>query len=270
MSKIHKNEEVRLRIFIHGNSGTPSNFKNIAEREDILLTIAGHGGSKAPAKCDLINLGRLLGEEISGLTVSDIPYQIIAHSLGCNVTVHAIKHLLDTGKSLPEKLTFIAGPLLTKVEQLGELFSSEHSGSIFTQLNPLRKSLERAIILNNLKNDSVNQFIEGFKITDPNFRVRFIDSVSKGEFLNELEIIKEQTIPTYFLLGSKDPFINKENLFEQASQVENINFFLLEGLAHYPHLENPSLLKKTLLALEQEPFHHYKLEVNGKLMEQGN
>lgn len=258
-----------MKIFIHGNSGSPSNFKSVAEKDDVLLTIPGHEGVKAPLNCDLISLGKIIGEEISSYISPNSPYQIVAHSLGSNVAVHAIDYLRSSGLKLPEKLIIIAGPLLTKLDNLGKLFLSESSGVIFSELNPLRESLERAIILNNLKNDGLNQFIDGFKNTEPNFRVRFIESVGRGQFLNELEIIKEEGIPTHFILGSNDPFIDKENLFNQASSIPLSKFTLLEGLAHYPHLENPSLLKKTLLALNQDISHHNNIVRNDAFNEKG-
>ncbi|MCF8059283.1 MAG: alpha/beta hydrolase [Bacteriovoracaceae bacterium] len=255
-----------LNIFIHGNSGSPSNFQNIADRGDLMLTIPGHQGQEAPFACDLISLGQILGDEIRSHLPINTPYQLVAHSLGCNISVHAINFLKESGFNLPEKLILIAGPLLTTLNNLGSLFSSEPSGVIFTESNPLKVHIERAIILNNLKNIGLNQFIDGFKNTDPNFRERFIGSIGKGEFLNELEVLEKQGIPTHFLLGSKDPFINRENFIKQASQSPNFRFTLLEGLAHYPHLENPKLVKKTLLALNKETFHHQNLKTTDSII----
>lgn len=227
----------------HGNSTSADMFFPLFElalaREYRLISISlpGHGGSEwcqDVAAYSMRNLARLIADIAKSLDAERLI--LCGHSLGGHLMTEALPRLPQV-----RALMLISSPPLSQATlpltfkpdpTQGSLFAREvddgqvraFAGSI---VRPERVSPARLEVL-----------IRSIKSTDPEFRPALGGSVAAGEFGDEVQVLREATIPIAVVGGAEDPFIRPEAYAAlTAGQLWRGQPFVFPAAGHSPHLE---------------------------------
>lgn len=234
-------------LFLHGNSLSSETFreqfniKELKEYQLIALDFPGHGKSSAPNKPEkyysLKGLAQMVAEFISELELEEVV--LAGHSLGGHVAIETIP-LIPNLKGLvvwgtpPVKKPFdiaeiylpnpVAGYLnlqeldTEQLDSLMELFSSHHQ--------------------NLLKREYLK--------SDPNFRLHFPQSVGRGDFEDEIQIIRKSGIHVLIMQGENEPIANGTYI-DTLKDIPNLSIQKIPGAGHSFHLDMADVFNEKLV-----------------------
>lgn len=237
-------------VFIHGNSLNALTFKkqfeNLKDIPMVAIDLPGHGLSEHSENFENIyclpGYISALKKIIEELELQN--YILIGHSLGGHIAIEALEVLNDV-KGLMVFGTPPIGipPAMDKMylpnPLMAHFFSKEISE---TDANLLSNELvyNNPTIAAELKNYILQ--------TDGNARINLGASIGKGQFKNEIEIVKALKIPIAILHGEKDSLVNlnyiKELYLSGLCKSETIT---MPNIGHTPQIENSELFNKYVL-----------------------
>ncbi len=184
-----------------------------------------------------------LGELIERLQLSN--YYIIGDSVGGNCAVRAINTLHGLSG-----LVLMGTVQARSVEMV---FSLHHQTRALELLFQKERSQEEdQIVAAAYVNPSLHEgkpfqlMMHDLQHTDPNCREFFSKQLETQEWVDELQLIQDATIPLAYVLGEDDGFINsshyKSVLIEAGLKDSQIH--LLENVRHVPQLDDPQTTAK--------------------------
>lgn len=210
----------------------------------VCLDLPGHGLS-AHLDCSidawyysLDGFTALLQEFIQRMDLKN--FIIVGDSVGGNCAVRAMA-------SLPELkgLVLMGSAQAENVEKVFALHHQSEAIEILFQKDHAQEQAEllAACYVNPAQNNGENfkLMLQDIQRTDPNCREQFAHFMQHQEWVDELALIQNASVPLIYILGLQDGFINsayyKERLLEAGLQNEQIH--LLENVRHVPSLDNP-------------------------------
>jgi pimeloyl-ACP methyl ester carboxylesterase len=210
----------------------------------VCLDFPGHGLSSY-VDCDqhawyysMEGFTAVLLEFIDRLQLSH--YYIVGDSVGGNSAVRAMKSL--NGLS---GLVLMGSVQARSVEML---FSLHHQTRALELLFQKERSQEEdQVVAAAYVNPNLNEgksfqlMMHDLQHTDPNCREFFSKQLETQEWVDELQLVQDATIPLMYVLGEDDGFINsphyKDALIESGLKDSQIH--LLKNVRHVPQLDDP-------------------------------
>jgi pimeloyl-ACP methyl ester carboxylesterase len=226
-------------VCIHGNSLDSTIFDSISVDgfEKISLNLPGHGQ-------------RELGNVKSFSDFVDVVYQDIAHLkdvvlLGSSLGGHIVHHLLS--KMQPLALVTISSPPLN-LETVAKAFAPNSVGNLLFQTElSTSEAMTLADSMLSLRKDLVPQLSGLIEATDPQARGIIASSLMKGEFLDEIGLLKGFSGPKILVIPSMDSIINQA----YVRSIDYAQVIELEG-NHILTRDNPQAINE-LLRRELKP-----------------
>ena len=243
-------------LLLHAFQSSAASYAPICELlEDrynlICLDLPGHGLS-ARLDCEqyswfysMAGFKEILVEFIKRFHLTH--YYIVGDSVGGNCAVRAIASLsglsgLVLMGSAQARTVEMIFSLHHQTEALELLFKKERSQAedqvvATAYVSPKRHDGECfQLMMHDLQN------------TDPNCREYFSKQLETQEWMDELQIIQNSTIPLIYILGEDDGFINSPHyrnvLIESGLRDSQIH--LLKDVRHVPQLDDPQTTAKLI------------------------
>ena len=232
-------------LCLHGNSSSASAFHPIAEhlsagRTIYMIDLPGHGRSSGHEQFQQFfsfqGLRTVIVEFLAATKIR--PTCVIGHSMGGHVAVQAISEI----PSLRE-LVLISSPPIAGVEGIKRFFRpTAPTASIFQRKMRPNEALELARAFSSERLDSERlAFLQNDILrTDGAFREELGKSLSGGEVVDELELLRRHGHLDLLLIGGKsDQFINDDYYLWAAEKLQLTpdQVLLLPDVGHYPHVE---------------------------------
>lgn len=225
-------------VFIHGNSLSSKTFSEqfngIKNIPLLAIDLPGHGLSEKALNADntysILGYIDVLKHILTELQITD--FILAGHSLGGHIVLEAseelngLKGLLLSGSpplGMPPEMdkAFLPNPAIPFLfqEQLSE-----------NELNLLCEAFTDVENKEKIKNE--------IQIADGNTRSYLAASFAKGQFKNEIEIIKNLNVPVAIIQGEKDSFISKQYLSELTIPTLWKNEIqMIKNARHCPQME---------------------------------
>lgn len=189
-------------VCIHGNSQGPEVFQDFEVEgcQKILITLPGHGGRKLESVRSYLDMVESVYQDIK-----DIDRMVL---VGLSLGAHPCHHLLD--KVRPEALFSIAAPPLVDVGSIAKGFNPHpFLGYLFqNKINSIQASeLSRSMLRDD--HPRINELAEMILKTDPEIRGYLAASLTRGEFRNEVELIRGFQGKKVLIYPTQDNFINE-------------------------------------------------------------
>lgn len=229
-------------VCIHGNSLDAKIYEsiNVDGFKKLTPNLPGHGG-------------RDLGDVKAFSDFVDVIYSEIAHLkevvlFGSSLGGHISHHLLE--KMKPLALITISSPPLN-LETVSKAFAPNSVGHLLFQTEISSTEAQTlADSMLSLRKDLVPFLGERILATNPQAREIIAASLMKGDFLNEVELLKSFDGPKIIIVPTQDTMVNRDYMksIDYAQVVE------LEG-NHILTWDNPQALNE-LLSRELSKFRH--------------
>ena len=229
-------------VLIHGNSMAKECYLHQLESEltdayrVIAIDLPGHGETKCSGKNHYTVPGvkSILKETIRKLDTGKCI--LLGHSLGGHIAIEA-------AGDMPDVCGVMAWgtPPLTYADT-GQSPFNEHPAMALIFSDNLRESdiftLSGAFW--NKTSDPPAEIAEQIMNTDPGFRAALSESISSGEWEDELKAIASLNFPVALGIGENDELINRtyiQNVAEAYIWEKKLHIFPAAG--HSPHMEHP-------------------------------
>jgi len=231
-------------VFIHGNSSSKNIFQTFLKEIDypcFALDLPGHGESLHLFEYSIPKMAEFVVEALRELNIINPIF--IGTSLGGHVATHCLK--LMSARAI----IMWGTPSFTQPIQIGESFNLEGNHSyLYTMpqssdddLTKLYKEINTSFSLQNL-----SEFINDYNNTDSLFRETLINSLSTGNYFDELNLLKETEIPVLFIHGKNDPIIFEKYIRKISDSIEKSSFELYDNCSHNLHIDDPKQLIKSI------------------------
>lgn len=243
-TEISKGNKGFTIVFVHGNSqnlhfwDSQLNDSSFSGFTRVAVDLPGHGNSPKHKDYQIPNLLVILSNFLNQFG----PIVIIGHSLGGHIILQSlskIEHCVG--------LVLIGTPPLKSPINLHEAFNlDERMGLLFKEQLSAKEIATLIEFIDCLNNPSLAE--GAIKRTDPKFRIDIANSVSKGQLMDELEILKSINFPVALMIGEGDQLINRDYLESIHLPIlwkERIHYIPKTG--HTPQLGNPGYFNKLLL-----------------------
>ncbi|MDP1725320.1 MAG: alpha/beta hydrolase [Bacteroidota bacterium] len=237
----------RTIVFIHGNSLSAKTFSEqfngIKNIPLLALDLPGHGLSEKALSADktysILGYIEVLKHVISELQLTD--FILVGHSLGGHIVLEAseeldgLKGLVLFGSpplGMPPEMdkAFLPNPAIPFLfkEQLSE-----------NEINLLCEALTDIEHKEKIKNE--------IQIADGDTRSFLAASFAKGQFKNEIELIKNLSVPVAIIYGENDSLISKQYLSELTiPTLWKKEIHLIKNARHSPQMEQANEFNKLI------------------------
>ena len=225
-------------IFIHGNSSKANVWQNQLESKLLspfnllALDLPGHGKSLNSGLYSITDLVETLIENIG-------PYQnvvLVGHSLGGHLAIEIMPRL----KNCVGLLIFGAPPVKSPLNLNEAFLPDERMALLFQKRLTTKEAVSFAEIVCNDFQKQKFDVLGAIQNTDSKFREDIGVSVNMGELSDEVEILKNSSVPIAILHGMEDDLINYNYLEElHIPRLWKEKVHKIEGCGHSPHLEKP-------------------------------
>jgi len=285
----------KIIFFIHGNSFSKDifqyqllNSKLFINFRLIALDLPGHGQSDF-AKLESVEgllapyslpfYASILYEFILKFSFpSNSSYLLCGHSLGGHIVLEYLglqqkkQARKRTNHDLQCKGSILIGtPPIRSLEEMNLAFLPNPNLTVafkeLVSLKEIKEFIDSCFFRKDiLENWQLENFYNCFLKTDPRSRSLLLDSLTRGDFLNEIDIIQEGHSSHYFICGENDPFINLD--FLKKNTGKNSTFIPLIHSGHIPHYESSEIFNELFFVICQKMFSlgfvdkNYPLESN--------
>lgn len=176
-------------------------------------------------------------------------FVIIGDSVGGNCAVRAMGSLKEL-----KGLVLMGSAQAANVKDLFSLHHQSEALNVLFQENLSSEQCEllAAAYVNSDKNEGKNfeLMMSDVKNTDPNCRKYFSYYMEHQEWVDELQLVQNATVPLMYILGEKDGFIDsgyyKRTLLQ--SGLKDAQVHILADVRHVPQLDNPPVCAQEILA----------------------
>lgn len=189
-------------VCIHGNSQAPEVFKDLEVEgcQKILITLPGHGGRKVGSAKSFLEMVDAVYHEVKA-----IPDMVI---VGLSLGGHVAHHLLD--ELNPEAFFSIAAPPLSDMDSITKAFSPHPFLPYLFQnhmSDMMAGELARSMLQD--RHPRVPDLTKMILETSPDIRGLIGASITRGEFKNEVELIRKYRGKKIFVYPTKDNFVSE-------------------------------------------------------------
>jgi len=189
-------------VCIHGNSLNSSIFDdiNIPFTTKTVINLPGHGGRSIGNNKSFLDLVDTVFDDLVGK--KDLV--LFGSSLGGHITYHLLSKLA------PLAIITISSPPLN-IENISKAFLPNPLGALLFQeeISEIDSSnLSRQML--HLKNEDASKLSQMIQSTDPKIRGVIGQSLMKGEFLDEVKLLKNFTGKKIFLTPTEESFVNSD------------------------------------------------------------
>lgn len=246
-------------IFIHGNSQSSEYWDDVLNSplknnyKLIALDLPGCGDSfvsENPANdYSIKGLAQHVKEFISQFDKTD--YIIVATSLGANIVGEIINELKNC-----------KGVMLTSSSAIGlgltvnDIIKPNPNVAAFFMAEPSDEQINALIedVAYNLLGTLKDKAKRIFKSTDPNFRTFMAESVTKADYSDELQNLKDSKLPIAVVFGEQDKLCFTDYLDKVPFPKWNNKTILLPDSGHCSMLDQPQTLTKIIGEFAEDCF----------------
>jgi len=226
-------------VFIHGNSMSKKIWKKqfsskLSERYNLIaLDLPGHGESENLTSYDLHVLSTCISSVVTSLSLQN--YFLVGNSLGGDLILQELNKLdnckgivlVDTPPiSLPPAIdkSFLPNPLV------GMFFAKDYEKENLVALSQ--------ILFNNI-NNIPDFIISDFERTDGIIRQALAEAVGSGSYIDEIEVLKKNTIPVAIFTGENEKMVNNDYFLSLVvPMLWGKKTAVVKNSAHCPQWEN--------------------------------
>lgn len=232
-------------LCLHGNSLSAESYAGLAselsdEYRVIQVDFLGHGRSQWPSNVvheyTFAGCSALIGSVAEWLGLSD--FVVVGHSLGGHAAIEAISGLVFL-----HALILISAPPFNSTVAPRVFRPDPTEGLLFKgTLNDIEiRMLADALVSRKGElGDQGHLTTHWVREVDPRFRPALGKSLGRGEFLDEVQILRRCSSPVLSIGGASDPFIDWEAV--RAARLLDRPAVLVEGAGHSPHVEFPRVV----------------------------
>jgi pimeloyl-ACP methyl ester carboxylesterase len=245
ISYVQKNVEAERSIFFfHGNCNSADLWTNQLSNNSlddyrlIAFDLPAHGKSGIPrdiTKCNLLWLAEIMSKCVTELS-KDQPYILCGHSLGGNI----VAEMLATGIS-PSGLVLIGsnfvGEGITPSDIISDALVSEVLYTNTASLQDIQIYLKRASIARNQTNQDL--LLKNYLQVDSGFREAFPASVARGDYSDEINLIKCFNKPILLVFGGMDTICSKKLMTPILPVARGKTIYTIEDAGHLVVLDQP-------------------------------
>lgn len=242
-------------LFLHSFNSSAQSFTQVCDllkdhANIYCLDLPGHGLSahvdinKHSEYYSISGFTKVLIEFLKRMPLKNV--FIVGNSAGGNAAVRAMAFYKIQGLVL-------MGSIQAKTAEQAFDIMFPHAPTTLLFKNKLNQQeveeLTAAYVSASNGTEGFRQMAYDINQTDGNCREIFGQSIEREEWPNELQLIKNSTIPLLYILGLQDGFINSIQ-YEKiliTNDIKKSQIKLLEQVGHCPHLDNPELCAKLIL-----------------------
>lgn len=230
-------------VFVHGNSANHSIWHH--QYDDPLfntykilcLDLPGHGNSPKMTNYSIPEMASVLTKNLNGLD----NFVLVGHSFGGHVAIGALPNL----PSCTGLFVFGTSPIKAP-PNIAEAYLPHPDMGLLFQEHFNDKDIERLVELL-CENGDGYDFRKSLGQTDKNFRITIGASLSNGEALDEIDILKNSTIPVLLSAGENDSLLNLGYLRKlNIPSMWPDEHFLFPNSGHSPQIDNPKAFNAKL------------------------
>ncbi|HDM8185840.1 TPA: 2-succinyl-6-hydroxy-2,4-cyclohexadiene-1-carboxylate synthase [Vibrio harveyi] len=236
----HQGSALPTLVFLHGLLGSGEDWQTcmaaLPQYDRVTIDLPGHGHSQSIFCRDLNDCCKLLHSTLSLLFPSQQPFILIGYSMGGRIAMHGLAHhcFLDLNicGAIIEGGNF---GLQSESEKQARFGNDAHWARRF-KTEPFVCVLNdwyQQLVFSSLNHEQRQTLIEkrsanlGSAVAD----MLLATSLAKQSYL--LPALQQQTIPLYYICGSKD------KKFSQLAESSGLAYLQVEGAGHNVHQEQP-------------------------------
>lgn len=237
---------VNTLFLVHGNSNSSALWKKqvvsplLCDYRIITIDLPGHGGSVLhgdPAEVFSVKaFGALLAEVVRALE-PDRPWAIAGFSLGGNVVAEMLAHDVSPGAVILVGAGLVGSGIdsnrYTMVPVVDEVLFAGREASD----EAVDRYLELACFSEDIAD--IQELKRDFYATAPEFRRAFTRSVARGEFSDEVKLMKELRVPVLGVFGADDMVISSGMLDDTGIGLWKGGVQVIEAASHTVMLDRP-------------------------------
>lgn len=239
-------------IFLHGNSHSHKSFKKQASSpllKDfrlIFLDLPGHGDSGTLDEYSVLAIAEMVSEFIKIKKLEN--FALVGHSLGGHIAIHSLQFTNPMG-------LFISGtPPLQKPFDPSAFMPNANAAALF-QASSTSADIENLMNELNYTGEEKIQAVKDYLKTDSVFRGTIFNSIPTGNYLDEVELLKNYKGELHILIPTRDTLINNKYITDAlAGKKSGIEFSFIEA-GHNPHEELSETFNSTLYGFSQLTFN---------------
>lgn len=234
----------RIIFFFHGNCNSADLWANqfsdtsLEDYRLIAFDLPAHGESGAPqdiAKFNLIWFAEILSKCVNQISEGQ-PYILCGLSLGGNI----IAEMLAT-KINPSALIFIGSNFVGEgITPIDIISDPQVSAVLYTNTAPLadiQLYLQRASIVRSQINQDL--LLRDYLQVDSRYREAFSASVAKGDYSDEINLIKKIKKPILLIFGAMDTISSMGLIVKILPIAWNKTIHKIEDAGHLVVLDQP-------------------------------
>lgn len=188
-------------IALHGNGQSLEIWNKLVQSQNlenfIPKSLAGHGQNEKLDSYSLEGHADFISEQIKN------PCILMGHSLGAHIALRVAKK-----NKMIKKLILTGMPPLSSTDDMGAAFISENTYShVLWDEKSNEDDLEKFCKVQQLDESYAKELHVSFLQQDPKHRSGLLASFGAG-IEDEVQMIKDLSIPVQIILGDKDAFIN--------------------------------------------------------------
>jgi pimeloyl-ACP methyl ester carboxylesterase len=233
-------------LYIHGNSHNKEAFRScvssslLSDYRHIALDLPGHGQSAPLARYSLPIFAEVIQAFVHSLQLKD--FILVGHSLGGHVALQLTKLLRPQG-------LFIFGTPPAQNPLPADAFLPHPQFGCLFQSAPERAEVVRLFSSLQYGEAGLQQVIDAYWDTDPQFRSVFPLSVAAGDYEDELRILRTTEVPVHMLVCIDDLAVNADYIHRMAQDCHNplVTTSTIHA-GHAPQIQHPQLFNLALAA----------------------
>lgn len=198
----------------------------------------------------LLGLAKIIYNAIEQL-YHNRPFIVAGISLGTNVLAEMLAFPL-----LPQGI-ILTGPSIfginCKVENIAK--PGTHVGVVFVD-NSVDEDIiaysKEVMLLPNEKN--IEMFVNDYRKVQAPFRSALAASIMRGDYNDEVGLIKKADIPSLIVFGEDELVVNNSYLNNEQLPLWNNRIYKINGASHFPNIDKPAEYNDLLRTFADDVF----------------
>lgn len=256
---LEKNKEASPTLFfLHGNSCSLNYWRKqiqsplFSTYRLVAFDLPGHGKSGMPpdGECSLIGLAKIMVRAILQIADSK-PFIVIGVSLATNMVAEMLYE-----KFYPVGIV-LAGPCLVNehytVEKLVK--PGTHVHVVFTEDAPAHEVHNYALETSLSRDEwDIKCFEDDYFSTQSRFRCLLAKSIGDKVYRDEIEIFRQQRVPTLAVMGADERIVYPDYLDDADLPFWNDTIYKIDGASHLVNIDQPERFNSLFCAFLKDVF----------------
>lgn len=241
----------RIIFFLHGNCNSADLWINqfsdssLNDYRLIAFDLPAHGKSDIPqdiTKCNLLWFAEIMSKCVIEISKGQ-PYILCGLSLGGNIIAEMLATAINPLALVLIGSNFV-GEGITPSDIISDALVSEVLYTNTASLEDIQLYLQRASIARNQTNQDL--LLKNYLQVDSRFREAFPASVARGDYSDEINLIKRFNKPVLLVFGAMDTICSAKLMAQILSVAWRDTIYTIEDAGHLVVLDQPQKFNRLL------------------------